>query len=217
VDIVSAHRTPDKLVSYSRGAHERGLQCIIAGAGGAAHLPGMVAAMTPLPVIGVPVKTSALSVRCTCRPEPPARVKLTSRRVPRAVRVHRALTRCTASCRCRGESRWPPSRLATQRTRASLQCVHVMRPAKVHAALCIRWQLTSGSRRAVCVRACGVRGCAVHHQVRMLGATRPELREKMVAFQAEASSTVAAKGEKLVGEGYEAYLEGMANKSSTVM
>ena len=63
VDIVSAHRTPDKLVSYSRGAHERGLQCIIAGAGGAAHLPGMVAAMTPLPVIGVPVKTSALSVR----------------------------------------------------------------------------------------------------------------------------------------------------------
>ena len=63
VRIVSAHRTPDKLVSYSRGAHERGLQCIIAGAGGAAHLPGMVAAMTPLPVIGVPVKTSALSVR----------------------------------------------------------------------------------------------------------------------------------------------------------
>ena len=80
-----------------------------------------------------------------------------------------------------------------------------------------RWQLTSGSRRArVCV--CVLVSCVgVHHQVRMLGATRPELREKMVAFQAEASSTVAAKGEKLVGEGYEAYLEGMANKSSTVM
>ena len=61
VDIVSAHRTPDKLVSYARGAAERGVRVIIAGAGGAAHLPGMVASMTPLPVIGVPVKTSTLS------------------------------------------------------------------------------------------------------------------------------------------------------------
>eukprot|EP00536_Pseudo-nitzschia_multiseries_P012146 jgi/Psemu1/31056/gm1.31056_g len=61
VDIVSAHRTPDKLVSYSREAADRGLRVIIAGAGGAAHLPGMVASMTPLPVVGVPVKTSTLS------------------------------------------------------------------------------------------------------------------------------------------------------------
>lgn len=61
VDIVSAHRTPDKLVAYSRSAASRGLRVIIAGAGGAAHLPGMVAAMTPLPVVGVPVKTSTLS------------------------------------------------------------------------------------------------------------------------------------------------------------
>lgn len=61
VDIVSAHRTPDKLVSYARGAAGRGIRVIIAGAGGAAHLPGMVASMTPLPVIGVPVKTSTLS------------------------------------------------------------------------------------------------------------------------------------------------------------
>mmetsp|Transcript_67002 Transcript_67002/g.187292 ORF Transcript_67002/g.187292 Transcript_67002/m.187292 type:complete len:590 (-) Transcript_67002:244-2013(-) len=61
VDIVSAHRTPDKLVSYSRSAAGRGIRVIIAGAGGAAHLPGMVAAMTPLPVVGVPVKTSTLS------------------------------------------------------------------------------------------------------------------------------------------------------------
>ena len=61
VDIVSAHRTPDKLVAYSRGAAGRGIRVIIAGAGGAAHLPGMVASMTPLPVIGVPVKTSTLS------------------------------------------------------------------------------------------------------------------------------------------------------------
>jgi phosphoribosylaminoimidazole carboxylase len=58
--IVSAHRTPDRLVEYARSASSRGLKTIIAGAGGAAHLPGMVAAMTPLPVIGVPVKGSSL-------------------------------------------------------------------------------------------------------------------------------------------------------------
>ncbi|MFP4152043.1 MAG: 5-(carboxyamino)imidazole ribonucleotide mutase [Alkalispirochaeta sp.] len=58
--VVSAHRTPDRLVSYARDAADRGIEVIIAGAGGAAHLPGMVAAMTPLPVIGVPVQTRAL-------------------------------------------------------------------------------------------------------------------------------------------------------------
>jgi phosphoribosylaminoimidazole carboxylase len=58
--IVSAHRTPDRLVSYARSASSRGIRVIIAGAGGAAHLPGMVAAMTALPVIGVPVKGSSL-------------------------------------------------------------------------------------------------------------------------------------------------------------
>lgn len=58
--VVSAHRTPDKLYSYAKTAKERGLQVIIAGAGGAAHLPGMTAAMTVLPVIGVPVQTKAL-------------------------------------------------------------------------------------------------------------------------------------------------------------
>ena len=57
VDIVSAHRTPEKLVEYSKNAHLRGIKVIIAGAGGAAHLPGMVASMSPLPVIGVPVKS----------------------------------------------------------------------------------------------------------------------------------------------------------------
>lgn len=60
VDIVSAHRTPDKLYEYARGAEERGLRVIIAGAGGAAHLPGMVAALCVLPVIGVPVAATAL-------------------------------------------------------------------------------------------------------------------------------------------------------------
>jgi len=58
VDIVSAHRTPEKLVDFSSNAHLRGINVIIAGAGGAAHLPGMVASMTSLPVIGVPVKSS---------------------------------------------------------------------------------------------------------------------------------------------------------------
>src|SRR5690348_2120974 len=58
--IVSAHRTPDDMAEYGRTAHTRGLRVIIAGAGGAAHLPGMLAAHTPLPVIGVPVMTEAL-------------------------------------------------------------------------------------------------------------------------------------------------------------
>lgn len=57
IDIVSAHRTPEKLFDYASNAHNRGINVIIAGAGGAAHLPGMVASMSPLPVIGVPVKS----------------------------------------------------------------------------------------------------------------------------------------------------------------
>ncbi|WOB41813.1 5-(carboxyamino)imidazole ribonucleotide mutase [Thermoleptolyngbya oregonensis NK1-22] len=60
VAIVSAHRTPERMVDYAQTAHERGLKVIIAGAGGAAHLPGMVAALTPLPVIGVPVPSRHL-------------------------------------------------------------------------------------------------------------------------------------------------------------
>jgi len=57
VDIVSAHRTPDKMMSYGTEAHSRGIKVIIAGAGGAAHLPGMIASVSPLPVIGVPIKS----------------------------------------------------------------------------------------------------------------------------------------------------------------
>ena len=57
MDIVSAHRTPEKLFEFSANAHKRGIEVIIAGAGGAAHLPGMVAAISPLPVIGVPIKS----------------------------------------------------------------------------------------------------------------------------------------------------------------
>lgn len=60
VAIVSAHRTPERMVEYAQLAHQRGLKVIIAGAGGAAHLPGMVASLTPLPVIGVPVATRNL-------------------------------------------------------------------------------------------------------------------------------------------------------------
>tara|TARA_R110000751_G_scaffold100068_2_gene193809 strand:+ start:111964 stop:112446 length:483 start_codon:yes stop_codon:yes gene_type:complete len=58
VDIVSAHRTPEKLFDFGKNAHKRGISVIIAGAGGAAHLPGMVASLSPLPIIGVPVKSS---------------------------------------------------------------------------------------------------------------------------------------------------------------
>ena len=60
IEVVSAHRTPDKMMKYAESAQDRGLRIIIAGAGGAAHLPGMVAAKTSLPVLGVPVKSSAL-------------------------------------------------------------------------------------------------------------------------------------------------------------
>ncbi|WP_045801227.1 5-(carboxyamino)imidazole ribonucleotide mutase [Flagellimonas lutaonensis] len=58
IDIVSAHRTPEKMVDFGKNAHKNGYAVIIAGAGGAAHLPGMVASLSPLPVIGVPVKSS---------------------------------------------------------------------------------------------------------------------------------------------------------------
>ncbi len=60
-EVVSAHRTPDKLFAFAKSAKDKGLQVIIAGAGGAAHLPGMCASQTPLPVLGVPVKSSTLS------------------------------------------------------------------------------------------------------------------------------------------------------------
>ncbi len=59
LDIVSAHRTPEKMFDFAKKAHRRGIKVIIAGAGGAAHLPGMIASLTPLPVIGVPVKSAS--------------------------------------------------------------------------------------------------------------------------------------------------------------
>ena len=62
--VVSAHRTPDYLYEYASSAKQRGLECIIAGAGGAAHLPGMTAAISPLPVLGVPVPSKHCTVLC---------------------------------------------------------------------------------------------------------------------------------------------------------
>jgi 5-(carboxyamino)imidazole ribonucleotide mutase len=59
IDIVSAHRTPEKMFAFAKKAHKRGIKVIIAGAGGSAHLPGMIASLTPLPVIGVPVKSNS--------------------------------------------------------------------------------------------------------------------------------------------------------------
>ncbi|MBZ0189484.1 MAG: 5-(carboxyamino)imidazole ribonucleotide mutase, partial [Candidatus Obscuribacterales bacterium] len=61
IEVVSAHRTPERMYEYARSARSRGLKTIIAGAGGAAHLPGMVSSLTPLPVLGVPVKSKALN------------------------------------------------------------------------------------------------------------------------------------------------------------
>ena len=61
IRVVSAHRTPDEMANYGKTAHKRGIKVIIAGAGGAAHLPGMIAAYSPLPVIGVPIQSKALS------------------------------------------------------------------------------------------------------------------------------------------------------------
>ena len=61
IEVVSAHRTPDHMFDYAKNAKDRGIKCIIAAAGGAAHLPGMVSSMTPLPVLGVPIKSRALN------------------------------------------------------------------------------------------------------------------------------------------------------------
>ena len=70
VNIVSAHRTPELMFDYAKSAHTRGLKVIIAGAGGAAHLPGMTASLTPLPVIGVPVKSRNFSSENNCFRKP---------------------------------------------------------------------------------------------------------------------------------------------------
>ncbi len=58
INALSAHRTPDKVMAFAKGAYDKGIRCVIAGAGGAAHLPGVIAALTPIPVIGVPIKAS---------------------------------------------------------------------------------------------------------------------------------------------------------------
>jgi phosphoribosylaminoimidazole carboxylase len=145
VDIVSAHRTPQKLSAYATSASTRGIQVLIAGAGGAAHLPGMVAAMTPLPVIGVPIKTSTLN----------------------------------------GQD--------------SLLSI-VQMPRGIPVATVAIGNATNAGLLAV----------------RILGATRPELQEKMEDYQEKMRQQVEDTSEKLLQLGSKAFLEGMADKSSTV-
>jgi phosphoribosylaminoimidazole carboxylase len=145
VDIVSAHRTPDKLVAYSRSAVGRGLQVIIAGAGGAAHLPGMVAAMTPLPVVGVPIKTSTLNGQDSL---------LSIVQMPRGVPV---------------------------------------------ATVAIGNAMNAGLLA-----------------VRILGSSRPELRDKMKAYQTEMKEMVEDMSAKLTDLGSDKFLESMDNKSQSV-
>lgn len=145
VDIVSAHRTPGKLMTYSRSAAGRGLQVVIAGAGGAAHLPGMVAAMTPLPVIGVPIKTSTLN----------------------------------------GQD--------------SLLSI-VQMPRGVPVATVAIGNATNAGLLAV----------------RMLCASRPELRERMEEYQLNMKKMVDGMSESLLEQGSDKFLEGMGNKSKSV-
>lgn len=145
VDIVSAHRTPEKLMTYSKSAAGRGLQVIIAGAGGAAHLPGMVAAMTPLPVVGVPIKTSTLNGQDSL---------LSIVQMPRGVPV---------------------------------------------ATVAIGNAMNAGLLA-----------------VRSLCASRPDLREKMEAYQLKMKETVDGMSERLLEQGSDQFLENMGNKSKSV-
>jgi len=145
VDIVSAHRTPMKLASYATSACSRGVQVIIAGAGGAAHLPGMVAAMTPLPVIGVPIKTLTLN----------------------------------------GQD--------------SLLSI-VQMPRGIPVATVAIGNATNAGLLAV----------------RILCATRPELRRKMEQYQDDMRQKVEDTSDKLLEQGSKSFLEGMSNKNFTV-
>ncbi|KAL3808724.1 hypothetical protein ACHAXA_010890 [Cyclostephanos tholiformis] len=145
VDVVSAHRTPEKLMTYSRSAVDRGLQVIIAGAGGAAHLPGMVAAMTPLPVIGVPIKTSTLN----------------------------------------GQD--------------SLLSI-VQMPRGVPVATVAIGNATNAGLLAI----------------RCLCASRPGLRDRMVAYQLDMKNAVDGISRRLLEQGSDKFLEGMGNTSKSV-
>jgi len=145
VDIVSAHRTPEKMLSYGKSAHGRGLECIIAGAGGAAHLPGMVASLTPLPVVGVPVKTSSLS--------------------------------------------GVDSLYSIVQMPGGIPCATVGIGNAKNAGLLA---------------------------ARIVGSTRPRIREKMLQYQEGLKNMVAGKSEKMLEIGADEYLRGMENKSGTV-
>jgi 5-(carboxyamino)imidazole ribonucleotide mutase len=94
--IVSAHRTPDRLVAFAKGAKASGFQVIIAGAGGAAHLPGMAAALTPLPVFGVPIESKALSGQDSLLSivQMPAGIPVGTLAIGRAGAINAALLAC---------------------------------------------------------------------------------------------------------------------------
>jgi phosphoribosylaminoimidazole carboxylase PurE protein len=136
--IISAHRTPLRMVDYARGAHARGIRVVIAGAGGAAHLPGMVASLTPLPVIGVPVKGRNLEGL------------------------------------------------------DSLLSI-VQMPAGIPVA-------------TVAVNNAANAGLLA---VRILGASDPDLRQKMIEYQSELEVQVLAKASRLENDGWALYLGGM--------
>ena len=115
VEIVSAHRTPDRLFSYAGSALERGLEVIVAGAGGAAHLPGMTAAKTPLPVLGVPVQSRALNGLDSLLSivQMPAGVPVGTLAIGRAGAVNAALLAAAIL-----GNKYPDVRLALERFRA---------------------------------------------------------------------------------------------------
>ncbi len=145
VDIVSAHRTPEKMMDYAKSAADRGLEVIIAGAGGAAHLPGMIASMTVLPVVGVPVKTSSLSGVDSL---------YSIVQMPRGIPV---------------------------------------------ATVAIGNAQNAGLLAA-----------------RIVGSTRPTMRQKMKTYQEGLKNMVLEKSSKVTTLGSDEYLKGMANKSGTV-
>lgn len=183
----------DKLVEYSRSAHERGLEVIVAGAGGAAHLPGMVAAMTPLPVVGVPVKTSG---------EPPLHTPAMGMRpclrplLSWGTTVHFSGGSITFSC---------------DPNAADLGCAALSGVDSLYSIV----QMPRGV--PVATVAIGNATNAGLLAARIVGSTRPAIRDAMLKYQAEARAEVEGKGTKLVGQGYEAYLAAMQNKSTTVM
>jgi 5-(carboxyamino)imidazole ribonucleotide mutase len=122
VEVVSAHRTPDKLFQYAESAESKGLEVIIAGAGGAAHLPGMTAAKTPLPVLGVPVQSKALNGMDSLLSivQMPAGIPVGTLAIGRAGAVNAALLAAAIICNKHTEYREALQRFRAQQTETVL-------------------------------------------------------------------------------------------------